>query len=343
MYKALIRPLLFKLQPESAHHLIFNNLKLGQKLGLQHLIAPLYKPKSLDTPTEFCGLTFPNKVGIAAGLDKNAEAFEILGSFGFGHVEIGTVTPKGQPGNPKPRSFRLVQDGAIINRMGFNNHGLTAAVDKLRKRNKKLIIGGNIGKNTATPNEDALQDYVDCFRGLYDHVDYLVINVSCPNITNLHKLQDQDQLEMILSTLNAERNKAAVRKPIMLKIAPDLNEGQLDETLEVVKRNDIDAVIATNTTTTRNNLSTDAEKVKQIGNGGLSGKPIKDRSTEVIRYISKKTNGELPIIGVGGIFTAQDAIDKLEAGASLVQVYTGFIYEGVGIAKKINKAVKDKY
>ena len=339
MYKLIIRPLFFKLQPERAHKAVFTALKVANYLGLIPVLRSIFHPKSLHMETKLMGLTFPNKVGIAAGLDKNAEVYSVLGSMGFGHVEIGTVTPKPQPGNPKPRSFRLIDDEALINRMGFNNNGLEQAILNLKKRNPKLIVGGNIGKNTLTHNDNALDDYIACFNGLYDFVDYIVVNVSCPNISDLHKLQDQDALELILRTLDGLRMKMAVRKPILLKISPDLNTHQLDETIEVINRCNIDGVIATNTTTSRSNLKTDATKIKAMGNGGLSGKPIKDRSTELIKYISTKTNGKLPIIGVGGIFNANDAIEKLNAGASLVQVYTGFIYEGPAIAKQINKAI----
>jgi len=340
MYKSLIRPLFFRLQAETAHKVVFNLLKTARLLGLRQPLKWFYHPKSLHMETNVFGLTFPNKVGIAAGLDKNAEAFNMLGSLGFGHVEIGTVTPKPQPGNPKPRSFRLVNDEALINRMGFNNNGLSKAIEKLKNRGQSPIIGGNIGKNTLTGNDNALDDYVTCFNGLYSYVDYIVVNVSCPNITDLHKLQDQESLEFILNTLDELRSKKESYRPILLKISPDLNNHQIDETLDVVKKCHIDGVIAVNTTTTRNNLITVAEKVKSIGNGGLSGKPIRDRSTEVIRYIYKKTGGKLPIIGVGGIFSANDAIEKLEAGASLVQVYSGFIYEGPGLAKQINRKIK---
>lgn len=341
MYKLIIRPIFFKMQPELAHKVVFTALKTANFLGLHSILRTVFHPNSLHMETKLMGLTFPNKVGIAAGLDKNAEVYSVLGSMGFGHVEIGTVTPKPQPGNPKPRSFRLIDDKALINRMGFNNNGLEQAVINLKKRNTKLIIGGNIGKNTLTHNDDALDDYIACFNGLYDYVDYIVVNVSCPNITDLHKLQDQDALELILKTLDGLRMKKEIQKPILLKISPDLNTHQLDETLVVINRCNIDGVIATNTTTTRNNLITDSVKIQAIGKGGLSGKPIKDRSTELIKYISSKTQGKLPIIGVGGIFSADDAIEKLNAGASLVQVYTGFIYEGPGIAKKINRAIRE--
>ena len=341
MYKYIIRPLLFMFSPEMAHKIVFLGLKTAKLIGFKSLFNSIFNPSNLHLETKVMGLTFPNKIGIAAGLDKNAEVYDMLGSLGFGHIEIGTVTPKSQPGNPKPRLFRLPKDKALINRMGFNNNGLDKAILKLKKRNNKLIIGGNIGKNTLTPNDDALNDYITCFEGLYNYVDYIVVNVSCPNITDLHKLQDQDSLELILKTLDSLRSKKDKYKPILLKISPDLNFNQIDETLVVIKKCNIDGVIAVNTTTSRDNLITDKNKIKTIANGGLSGKPISDRSTEIIRYISNKTDNKLPIIGVGGIFNKKDAIEKINAGASLIQVLTGFIYEGPAIAKQINKKLRD--
>jgi dihydroorotate dehydrogenase len=327
------------LTPENAHKLVFMALKLAQFFRLGSLIRMFYSPNNSHLETTVCGIHFPNKIGIAAGLDKNAEVFQMLGNFGFGHVEIGTVTPLAQPGNPKPRLFRLPADKALINRMGFNNEGLEKVIRKLKKRDKSLIVGGNIGKNTATPNESALDDYINCFLGLYEFVDYIVVNVSCPNISNLHKLQDQVELEKILGTINRLRKERTHYKPIFLKISPDLNWKQVDETLEVVLRNKIDGIIASNTTILRDGLVTPPELVKSFANGGLSGQPVRERSTELIRYITHKTDGKLPIIGVGGIFEPKDAIEKLNAGASLVQVYTGFIYEGPGMARKINKTL----
>jgi len=310
---------------------------------LGSLIRMYYGTNNSHLETNVCGIHFPNKIGIAAGLDKNAEVFQMLGNFGFGHVEIGTVTPQAQPGNPKPRLFRLPADKALINRMGFNNQGLEMTKKKLKKRDRRLIVGGNIGKNTGTPNESALDDYIKCFLGLYEFVDYLVVNVSCPNISNLHKLQDQDELEKILGALSQLREERTHYKPIFLKISPDLNWKQVDETLDVVLRNKIDGIIASNTTILREGLVTSSELVKSFANGGLSGQPVRERSTELIQYITNKTDGKLPIIGVGGIFEPRDAIEKLKAGASLVQVYTGFIYEGPAIARKINKALRDSH
>ncbi|MGE4288616.1 MAG: quinone-dependent dihydroorotate dehydrogenase [Salinivirgaceae bacterium] len=337
MYKSLLRPLFFKFAPETAHAIVFFFFRIIRFLHLKRLVSAVYNCDCLQMETEVCGIRFPNKVGIAAGFDKNAEVYDVLESFGFGHVEIGTVTPLAQKGNPKPRLFRLPADKALINRMGFNNKGLEHAVKQLKKRNPSLIIGGNIGKNSLTPNQEALNDYRTCFVGLYPYVDYLVVNVSCPNITDLHKLQDQEELELLLSDLMNWRANQPVKKPVFLKISPDLNQYQLDETLDVVKRLGIDGVVVSNTSTTRQGLSTPKDAIIRIANGGLSGKPIAARTTELIAYIYEKTQGNLPIIGTGGIFTPEDALDKLKAGASLVQVYTGFIYEGPGIAKRINK------
>lgn len=343
MYKTIIRPLLFSFSPESIHHFTFNILNFAKKIGLYGLISKITNPKSLQMETIVCGLKFPNKIGIAAGLDKNATAYKMLGSLGFGHVEIGTVTPKAQAGNPKPRCFRLPKDIALINRMGFNNNGLEAAVKNLKNKPKNLIIGGNIGKNTATSNEEAINDYVLCFNGLYDFVDYITVNVSCPNICNLDKLQNAEELEKILRALEEERLKKKTRKPIFLKISPDLNFAQIDDTLNVINKCKIDGIIAVNTTTSRDNLATSVEKLNQIANGGLSGKPLKNKSLEIIKYISKKTQGHLPIIGVGGTENPKDVLDKLNAGASLVQLYTGFIYGGPMLGKKINRAIKKIY
>jgi dihydroorotate dehydrogenase len=281
-------------------------------------------------------------VGIAAGFDKQAELYNELSNFGFGFIEIGTVTPKGQPGNPKPRLFRLPPDKALINRMGFNNGGVNNAVKNLKKRKTHVVVGGNIGKNTLTPNSEAINDYVFCFEELFDFVDYFVVNVSCPNITDLHELQDQDSLVKILGKIQEINHTKIQPKPVLLKVSPDLNNKQLDEVIEIVRLTGIDGVVATNTTVSRQNLQTDDVRIKEIANGGLSGKPISDRSTEVIRYLAEKSGKAFPIIGVGGIFTPEDAIEKLNAGADLVQVYTGFIYEGPFIAKKINKALIKK-
>ncbi len=338
MYKALIRPILFLFDPEKIHHFSFTFIKTTSTL-LGWLYKLIFDLKEERLEKEVFGLKFKNPVGIAAGFDKNAVLLDELENFGFGFIEIGTVTPKPQSGNPKKRLFRLKKDKALINRMGFNNLGVDEAVKQLKKRKTKLIIGGNIGKNTATPNEEAKSDYIYNFEALYDVVDYFVVNVSCPNVKDLTKLQDIDFLEDLLSTLKDINNKRGKNRPILLKIAPDLNRQQLDDIVELIASTKIAGVIAANTSSGRENLTTSEEEIKAIGNGGLSGKPIKDNATEVIRYLSQKSNKAFPIIGVGGIHTAEDALEKLEAGADLVQVYTGFIYEGPKLIKDINKAI----
>lgn len=286
---------------------------------------------------ELFGLKFKNPVGLAAGFDKNADLFHELEMFGFGFIEIGTVTPKPQDGNEKPRLFRLKKDEAIINRMGFNNDGVDAVVERLKKKKTTIIIGGNIGKNKVTPNEEAEEDYVISFQKLAAHVDYFVVNVSSPNTPNLRDLQEKEPLKKLLFRLK-EENKT-VQKPILLKIAPDLTDSQLDDIIEIVTVTKIDGVIATNTTISRSGLATEKKAVEEIGMGGLSGKPLTTRSTEVIRYLSEKSGKSFPIIGVGGIHSEKDALEKLDAGASLVQLYTGFIYEGPGLIKRINKTL----
>lgn len=341
MYRLFIRPLLFLLPPETIHKLLIRFLRLCFIVpGLKPLLHRAYHIRHKALETEFLGMKFTNPVGLAAGFDKNAEIFREFHTFGFSFIEVGTVTPIGQPGNPKPRSFRIPKDRGLINRMGFNNHGADAAARKLaQKRPKELVLGGNIGKNTQTPNEDAVADYEAVFRAIYNGVDYFVVNVSCPNITDLHKLQDQDSLEAILGRILDIRSDMDTRKPVLLKISPDLNEKQLDETLEIVDRLKLDGIVATNTTIRREGLKTSAERIEAIGSGGMSGAPITGRSLEVVRYIHNKTGGNLPIIAVGGIMNVQDALNMLEAGATLIQLYTGFIYEGPGLAKRINKAI----
>lgn len=340
MYKQLIRPIFFCIDPEKVHHIVVALVKFGFKIpGVQALVRKSFTVNDVRLERKVFGLTFSNPVGLAAGFDKNATFYNEFASFGFSFIEIGTVTPKGQPGNPKPRLFRMPSSKGLINRMGFNNNGVEEAVKKLKKRKTNIIIGGNLGKNTNTPNDCAVADYVITFNALYDYVDYFVVNVSCPNISNLHKLQDKDSLMLILNSVLAERAKKTVAKPVLLKISPDLNFNQIDEVIDILQETKIDGVVATNTTTGRYNLNEPEEKVSQVGNGGMSGLPLRDRSTEVIRYISRKTGGKIPIIGVGGILSAQDALDKIEAGATLVQIYSGFIYEGPILVKKINKAL----
>lgn len=340
MYKSIIRPILFNFQPETIHHWVVNGLKTIFKIpGKCRAIKKFTTINDPRLAREVFGLKFSNPVGIAAGLDKQAEMYNELANLGFGFVEVGTITPEGQPGNPQPRLFRLPQDRALINRMGFNNSGVEAAIENLKNRKTNIIIGGNIGKNTATPNDKAIDDYVFLFKKLFDYVDYFVVNVSCPNITDLHELQDQDSLTGILNEIQKINRQKPKPKPVLLKVSPDLNDKQLDEVIEIVAATKIDGVVATNTTITRTGLTTDKKTVDEIANGGLSGQPIKNRSTEVIRYLAQKSGKAFPIIGVGGIFTPEDAIEKLQAGADLVQVYTGFIYEGPMIAKRINKAI----
>ena len=284
---------------------------------------------------ELFGLSFENPVGLAAGFDKNAMLFDEFSNYGFGFIEVGTVTPKAQPGNPKKRIFRLKADEALINRMGFNNDGVDVVVERLKKRKSNVIIGGNIGKNKVTPNEKAIDDYMICFEKLFDVVDYFVVNVSSPNTPNLRALQDKEPLTNLLQTLQNENNKKESPKPILLKIAPDLTDSQLLDIIDIVNTTKIAGVIATNTTISREGLvSSDKGET-----GGLSGKPVKDRSTEVIRFLSDKSNKSFPIIGVGGIHSEKDALEKLEAGADLIQLYTGFIYEGPGLVKRINKSL----
>jgi dihydroorotate dehydrogenase len=293
--------------------------------------------------TKVFGIEFDNPVGLAAGFDKNASMFNDLAYCGFGFIEIGTVTPLGQPGNEKPRLFRLKEDAGIINRMGFNNDGVDNALKNLKIKKTKLIIGGNIGKNKSTPNEKATQDYIKSFNALFDVVDYFVVNVSSPNTPNLRALQEREPLTELLKSLQLENAKQAERKPILLKIAPDLTDAQLDDIIEIVQEVRLDGVIATNTTISRDGLKTSNDRIESIGAGGLSGKPVKARSTEVIRYLATKSNKAFPIVGVGGIHSAEDALEKMDAGADLVQLYTGFVYEGPKLVKDINKAILARY
>ena len=335
MYKTLIRPILFKFDPEEVHYFTFSMLKKFPFLAKIFLPKPI-EDKRLER--EVFGLKFKNPVGLAAGFDKDAKMFKELSELGFGFVEIGTLTPKAQEGNPKKRLFRLQEDSAIINRMGFNNGGVDAAVERLKK-NKNVLIGGNIGKNKITANEEAVNDYLICFEKLFPVVDYFVVNVSSPNTPNLRELQDKEPLTKLLSTLqqlNITKEKA---KPILLKIAPDLTDTQLLEIIDIVKETQIAGVIATNTTISRENLMSE----NKSETGGLSGKPLRKRSTEVIRFLAEKSGKAFPIIGVGGIHTAEDALEKLEAGASLVQLYTGFIYEGPQLIRDINKEILKNY
>ena len=340
MYKLLIKPIFFLFSPETIHHIIFAVVKFVARIPFNMWTwKKMFCLEEDRLKREVFGLTFDNPVGLAAGFDKDAKLYNELAAFGFGFIEIGTLTPKGQSGNQKPRLFRLPHDEALINRMGFNNAGVDEAVERLKKRNTNIIIGGNIGKNKVTPNQEATIDYEISFEALFSYVDYFVVNVSSPNTPGLRELQDKEPLTKLLMRLQELNASKENRKPILLKIAPDLTDAQLDDIIAIVQDSKIDGVIATNTTIDRSMLTTDQKEVEAIGNGGLSGKPVRKRSTEVIRYLSEKSKKAFPIIGVGGIHSAEDAIEKLEAGASLLQVYTGFIYEGPALIKRINKAI----
>lgn len=342
---SIIKFFLFKLPPEKAHHFTVSSWKTLLSLPLLGWLAKkLYHFEKPELKRHLFGLDFINPVGLAAGFDKEGKYFEAMASLGFGFVEIGTVTPKGQEGNPKPRMFRLPQDKALINRMGFNNEGLEALVSRLKQyRNKggKLIIGGNIGKNKLTPNESASDDYVTCFDALHQYVDYFVVNVSSPNTPGLRALQEKEPLTNLLTLLQNRNQTLETSRPILLKIAPDLTNDQLDDIIEIVQTTKLNGVIATNTTVDRSNLNESPSRLKEIGNGGLSGQPLKKRSTEIVKYLSEKSNKAFSIIGVGGIQTPEDAQEKLNAGADLVQIYTGMIYEGPSIVRNIKKAIKN--
>jgi len=336
MYKSLVRKILFQFDPEKVHHFSFSMIKGMMKVPfIPGITKSIFKIENPVLEKKLFGLTFKNPVGLAAGFDKNALLFDEFSNYGFGFIEVGTVTPKPQPGNPKKRIFRLKADEALINRMGFNNDGVDAVVERLRHRKSDVIIGGNIGKNKVTPNEKAIDDYVICFEKLFDVVDYFVVNVSSPNTPNLRALQDKEPLTELLQTLQNKNNKKKAPKPILLKIAPDLTDSQLMDIIDIVNTTKIAGVIATNTTISREGLASEFKNET----GGLSGKPVKDRSTAVIRFLAENSGKSFPIIGVGGIHSAADAKEKLEAGADLIQLYTGFIYEGPGLVKKINKSL----
>jgi len=336
MYK-LIKSLLFRLNPERAHHVTFSLFRMP---GFSRILGTLFSVKHPSLHRQVFGLDFPNPVGLAAGLDKDAVAFDQLGEMGFGFVEIGTVTPLPQPGNDKPRLFRLTRNEALINRMGFNNQGVKAAAARLsRRKNRAVIIGGNIGKNKLTPNDRAVDDYIICFNELFDYVDYFVVNVSSPNTPNLRELQEKAPLTQLLNTLQGLNYKKRHPKPLLLKIAPDLSDSQLDDIISIINETGLSGVIATNTTISRENLDYSSDEINRFGLGGLSGIPLKDRSTEVIRYLKKKSGNSFPVIGVGGIHSVADAKEKLEAGADLIQLYTGYIYHGPALVKAINESL----
>lgn len=340
MYQ-ILKPLLFLLKPEKAHYLTVNLLKFTLAVPIVGtLFRSFYTVKDERLKRTVFGLEFQNPVGLAAGFDKDGKSYKAMSALGFGFIEVGTVTPLPQDGNPQPRLFRLPQDKGLINRMGFNNAGVEAMVERLKKgKPKGVIIGGNIGKNKLTPNENAVSDYSICFESLFPYVDYFVVNVSSPNTPNLRDLQDKAPLTALLSHLQHLNHQKENPKPILLKIAPDLTNSQLDDIIEIVDTTKIEGVIATNTTIDRSGLKTDNATVKNIGDGGLSGLPVRNRSTEVVKYLYEKSNKTLKIIAVGGICSAADAIEKLEAGAVLVQVYSGLVYAGPSLIKDINQAL----
>jgi dihydroorotate dehydrogenase len=340
MFRLLIRPLLFVLPPETAHHFTMKALKILCRMPFaRQLIRKIYAYHDASLKKKILGLEFENPVGLAAGFDKDAKYLDELACLGFGFIEIGTLTPLPQPGNEKPRLFRLPKDKALINRMGFNNEGAAVAANRLKKRKSKIVIGGNIGKNKSTPNDHALSDYLQCIDVLYDYVDYFVVNVSSPNTPGLRELQDKEPLRNLLQGVKQYLQKTPEHKPVLLKIAPDLNEAQLLDIIEILRETKTDGVIATNTTLSRHGLLTSSAKVQRMGAGGLSGKPLRNRSTEIIRFLRQQLGPQYPIIGVGGIMTPEDAVEKLQAGADLIQLYTGFVYEGPGFVRRINEAL----
>jgi dihydroorotate dehydrogenase len=336
VYKLIIRALLFRIDPEKIHHFTFGFLQFICSIpGIKQILSRLYSINSKSLERTLFGITFSNPVGLAAGFDKDAKLIDELACFGFGFIEIGTLTPKAQPGNDKPRLFRLPLDQALINRLGFNNGGVAGAVERLKKRKSKVIIGGNIGKNKVTPNEKAFEDYEYCFQALHPYVDYFVVNVSSPNTPGLRELQEKEPLMLLMNHVKHLSNKIRQPKPVLLKIAPDLTNTQLDDVIEVLIATKADGVIATNTTISRDGLNTNSAALTAIGNGGLSGKPLNNRSNEVIAYLRAKLGKDFPIIGVGGIMSPDDAVAKLKAGADLIQIYTGFVYEGPGFVREI--------
>jgi dihydroorotate dehydrogenase len=351
VYKSTLRPIAFRLDPERAHEAIISILYLAQRLGLHSVIKRILAYKDPRLTMELCGLRFNNPVGLSAGFDKNAKLTRIVPALGFGFMEVGTITAQPQSGNPKPRVFRLPADRALINRIGFASEGAEAVSARLKKRCKNTFpLGINIGKTEKVEIKDAARDYLYSFENLFPYSDYFVINVSCPNTPKLQELQDRQPLQNLLKPLILANKRLAAdqkvrKKPIFIKICPDRTFEQIDDLLEIIKEQRVDGIIATNTTVDRNHLNTDIAYKEW---GGLSGRPLAKKSTEVIKYIYKKTAGNLPIIGVGGISTAQDAYDKIKAGASLIQLYTGMIYEGPAIARSLNKNLlallqKDKY
>lgn len=342
MYKHFLKPILFRFNPETAHNMIMSSLSFLRHVPFaRSFIRSIYKKNSPSLSKEVFGLNFPNPVGLAGGLDKNGEHYNDMANFGFGFVEIGSLTPKPQDGNPKPRCFRIPADKAIINRFGINNKGVRNAVEHLKKERPEIIVAANISKNTTSINEDAAKDYETAFAMLYDFVDMFVVNVSCPNVVGLTALQDISFLSDIVDRLLDLRRYYDIYRPILLKVSPDLSKEQLDDIIDYCLRSGIDGIVAGNTTRSREGLSIDQEKIEEIGNGGLSGAPIHKKNLELVRYIHQKSQDKLPIIGVGGIMSGEDAQAMLDAGASLVEIYSGFIYEGPGLVKKIIKHLEN--
>lgn len=338
MYKHLIRPILFRFNGDNAHNITFSALNILKHIPFTgNVTRLLFQKETPELTREVFGLTFKNPVGLAGGLDKNGEHYNDMANFGFGFVEIGSLTPEPQDGNPKPRLFRVVQDRAIINRMGINNKGVKNAVEHLKKERPEVIVAANISKNTSSINEDAAKDYERAFALLYDFVDMFVINVSCPNVTGLSQLQDVSFLSDIIDKLLNLRMYFDQYRPILIKVSPDIPQQQLDEIIEYVLMSGIDGVVAGNTTRTRDGLTISQDKINEIGNGGMSGAPLYKKNLALVKYIHEKTGGNLPIIGVGGIMSPEQAKEMLDAGASLIEIYSGFIYEGPGIVKKILK------
>lgn len=338
MYKHFLKPILFRFNPETAHNLLFSGLSFLRHVPFARaIIRAVYKRESPATAREVFGIKFPNPVGLAGGLDKNGEFYNDMANFGFGFVEIGSLTPQPQDGNPKPRCFRVPQDKAIINRFGINNKGVRNAVEHLKKERPEVIVAANISKNTTSINEDAAKDYESAFALLYDFVDMFVVNVSCPNVVGLTSLQDISFLSEIVDKLLDLRMYYDEYRPILLKVSPDLAKEQLDDIIDYCLRSGIDGLVAGNTTRSRDGLTISQEKIEKIGNGGMSGAPVHKKNVALVKYIHERTEGKLPIIGVGGIMSAEDAKEMIDAGASLVEIYTGFIYEGPALIKQIIK------
>lgn len=332
---SIIKSILFIFSPEAAHEIAMRSSQILLNLPIigKWIEKSIQPPKT--KPVIVSGITFPNPIGLAAGFDKDAKWLDLLKRLGFGYVEVGTVTPKPQAGNPRPRLFRLPEDNALINRMGFNNEGVDAMVERLKKRPKGLIVGGNIGKNKITPNEEAINDYIYCFEAIYDYVDYIVVNISSPNTPGLRELQEEKFITELFAELQERRLQKSKWKPIYLKISPDFQQSAVKELIQIIKKANVDGVIATNTTISRDNLLTDTKTIEKIGPGGLSGSPLLDQSNTILSFLGMELGGDIPLIGVGGIFTKEDYEEKISRGASLVQIYTGFIYVGPRIVRKL--------